>query len=199
MKRDIVAQIVAEKMIRSQLELIGEDPDREGLKGTPERVVRMWDEIFRGYDPAQRPRVSVFTNGMDGLTYDQMVIDEGDFYSHCEHHMVPFFGKYWFGYIPHPKGRIIGLSKVARLVDYHSARLQIQERLVHDIVTDIWNELSKDCAFPPLGMGMIMEGEHLCKTMRGVKKKGKMTTTKLVGAFLGNPVVKSEFLNKCAK
>ena len=193
MKRDIVTQIVAEKMIRSQLELIGEDPDREGLKGTPERVVRMWDEIFRGYDPDQRPRVSVFTNGADGLTYDQMVIDEGDFHSHCEHHMVPFFGKYWFAYVPSKKGNIIGLSKVARIIDYHAAKLQIQERLSSDIVEDLWNELSKD-ATPPLGMCLVMEGEHLCKTMRGVKKQGKMKTSFIKGIF-NEHQVREEFLN----
>jgi len=155
----------------------------------------MWNEIFRGYDPTKRPTVAVFKNGADGLVYDQMVIDTGDFYSHCEHHMVPFFGRYWFGYIPDPKGNIIGLSKVARLVDYHAARLQIQERLVHDIVEDIWQELSKD-AVRPIGMGLIMEGEHLCKSMRGARKKGKMTTTKLKGAFFDNMMVRDEFLRK---
>jgi len=130
----------------------------------------MWKEIFRGYDPKQKPRVAVFKNGSDGLTYNQMIIDTGDFYSHCEHHMVPFFGKYWFAYVPSKDGNIIGLSKVARIVDYHAAKLQIQERLVNNIVTHIWNELSKD-ATEPLGMCLVMEGEHLCKTMRGVKKK----------------------------
>jgi len=186
---------IAENHLKDILNLIGDDSHREGLRGTPERVVKMWTEIFRGYDPKQRPKVSVFKNGSDGIVYDQMIMDTGDFYSHCEHHMVPFFGQYWFGYIPDKKGSIIGLSKVARLVDYHSARLQIQERLVHDIVADIWTELSKDVV-KPIGMGLIMKGEHLCKTMRGVKKKGRMTTIKLMGAFLDNPVVKSEFLSQ---
>jgi len=182
------------KNIVKILEFIGEDPNRDGLKDTPKRVEKMYKEIFRGYDPEQKPVISVFKNGSDGLIYDQMIIDTGDFYSYCEHHMVPFFGQYWFGYIPDAKGNIIGLSKVARIVDYHSARLQIQERLVHDIVEDLWNELSKD-AVRPIGMGLIMKGEHLCKTMRGVKKKGQMTTTKLKGAFLDNMAVKQEFLN----
>jgi len=102
---------------------------------------------------------------------------------------------YWFGYIPDPKGGIIGLSKVARIVDYHSAKLQIQERLVHDIVEHIWEELTKDGMPRPVGMGLVMEGEHLCKTMRGVKKKGGMKTTKLKQAFLDNPIVRTEFLN----
>lgn len=182
-------------LIREMLISIGENPDREGLIDTPKRVVKMWGEIFRGYDKTQRPTVAVFKNGSDGLTYDQMVVDTGDFYSHCEHHMVPFFGQYWFGYIPHPEGNIIGLSKVARLVDYHAAKLQIQERLVHDIVEDIWKTLSSDAA-RPIGMGMVMEAEHLCKTMRGARKKGKMTTTKLKGAFFDNKAVRDEFLQK---
>ena len=183
------------ELVKQLLFHIGEDPERPGLVGTPDRVVRMWGEIFRGYNPEARPKVSCFKNGMDGLVYDQMIIDTGDFYSHCEHHMVPFFGKYWFGYIPHPEGNIIGLSKVARLVDYHAAKLQIQERLVNDVVEDIWNELSRD-AIPPLGMGLVMQGEHLCKTMRGIRKKGTMTTTKLKGVFFDNKAARDEFLSK---
>lgn len=183
-----------EMLIKEILNFIGENPSREGLIGTPGRVVKMWKEIFRGYDPAQKPKMAIFKNGADGLVYDQMVTDTGNFYSHCEHHMVPFFGQYWFGYIPDAKGNIIGLSKVARIVDYHAAKLQIQERLVHDIVEDLWDELSKN-AVRPIGMGLIMKGEHLCKSMRGVKKQGKMTTVKLKGSFLDNPNVKSEFLS----
>lgn len=184
-----------EELVKSILGEIGENPEREGLIDTPKRVVKMWKELFRGYDPSQKPHISVFKNGKDGIVYDQMIIDTGDFYSQCEHHMVPFFGKYWFGYVPDKDGNIIGLSKVARIVDYHSAKLQIQERLVHDIVEDIWSELCKD-SVRPIGMGLIMEAEHLCKTMRGAKKKGKMTTTKLKGAFLDNPAVRAEFLQK---
>lgn len=179
-----------------QLQYIGEDPNRPGLIDTPHRVVKMWKEVFRGYDSELKPKVSIFENGKDGVVYDQMIMDTGDFYSHCEHHMVPFIGKYWFGYIPSPGGGIIGLSKVARLVDYHAARLQIQERLVQDIVEDIWKELS-DGFTPPLGMGLVMEAEHLCKTMRGARKKGKMTTSKLKGVFLSESIVRSEFLNQC--
>jgi GTP cyclohydrolase IA len=186
-----------ELKIKEILHYIGEDPSREGLQGTPERVVRMWKEIFRGYDLKKKPKISVFTNGKDNIIYDQMIIDTGKFYSHCEHHMVPFFGKYWFGYIPSEHGKIIGLSKIARLVDYHSAKLQIQERLVHDIVKDIWDALSEKDIPPPLGMGLIMRGEHLCKTMRGAKKKGLMDTIKLKGVFLEKQIVKEEFLNRC--
>jgi len=183
-----------EKLIKEILIKIGENPDRPGLKDTPARVCKMYKEIFRGYDPLQRPSISVFKNGSDGITYDQMITDTGDFYSYCEHHMVPFFGRYWFGYIPDAAGNIIGLSKVARIVDYYSARLQIQERLVQEIVDDLWMELSKN-AVRPIGMGLVIKGEHLCKTMRGVKKKGEMTTIKLKGAFLDNAIVRHEFLN----
>lgn len=186
---------ISELVVRKILELIGEDPNRIGVRETPTRVVKMWKEIFRGYDTKKRPNIAVFPNGQDGLTYDQMIFDQGDFYSHCEHHMVPFFGQYYFAYIPDKKSNIIGLSKVARLVDYHAAKLQIQERLVHDIVDDIWNLLSTG-AERPIGMGLVMIGEHLCKTMRGAKKKGKMTTIKLKGAFFDNPAVKNEFLQR---
>jgi GTP cyclohydrolase I len=154
----------------------------------------MWDEVFRGYSEKKKPKVTKFLNGQDGLTYDQMIIDSGDFYSHCEHHMVPFFGQYWFGYVPDPQGYLIGLSKVARVVDYHAAKLQVQERLVNNIIEHLWEEMTAGGVPRPLGMGLVMKGEHLCKTMRGAKKKGRMTTTKLKGAFLDNPAVRNEFL-----
>ena len=187
-----------EHLIREMLHAIGEDPDREGLIETPARVVKMWKEIYRGYDPEQRPKASIFSNGKDGIEYDQMIMDEGFFNSHCEHHMVPFFGKYYFAYIPSSKGGIIGLSKVARLIDYHSAKLQIQERLVQDIVNDLWKILSTDFE-APLGMALVMEGEHLCKTMRGVKKQGLMRTVCMKGVFLTNPSAKEEFIQLIKK
>lgn len=182
------------------LKLIGENPDRQGLLDTPNRVAEMYKELFRGYDPTTKPKVSVFNNGCDGVIYDEMITDTGDFYSHCEHHMVPFFGTYWFAYIPDKNGKIIGLSKVARIIDWHCARLQIQERLVHEIVEDLWNELTIHNnpglrTIEPIAMGLVMKGEHLCKTMRGVRKKGEMTTTKLKGAFLTNIAARNEFLS----
>lgn len=182
-----------EENIREIFEFIGEDPNRTGLKGTPDRIVRMFVEIFRGYDKNQKPKITVFPNGQDGITYDSMVVDEGSFYSVCEHHMMPFFGRYWFAYIPNPKGKIIGLSKVARVVDYCSARMQIQERLVQDIVDMIAEAL--DGENPPLGIALIMEGEHLCKSMRGVKKRGTMKSSCLTGIFKEEPSVRSEFMN----
>lgn len=185
-------ETTVEENITRILEYIGEDPTREGLVGTPDRIIRMWGEIFRGYDKGQKPKITTFDNGKDGITYDNMVVDEGDFYSMCEHHMMPFFGKYWFAYIPNPKGRILGISKIGRVVDYCAARMQIQERLVHDIVNMLAKALGD--GNPPLGMALVMRGEHLCKTMRGVKKKGKMMSSYLVGAFKEDAQVRNEFM-----
>lgn len=185
-----------EDIIKEMLIAIGEDPNREGLKDTPKRVVKMWKEIFRGYNDENLPKVTVFDNGKDGIVYDQMIFDTGNFYSHCEHHAVPFYGQYWYAYLIHPKGKLIGLSKVARVVDYFSARLQIQERLTHQIVDYIWNTLcDSDNEYPPIGMGLVIEAEHLCKTMRGVKKKGKMRTAVLKGALKDDDKARSEFLS----
>jgi len=183
----------SEKVIRQLLKEIGENPEREGLQGTPERVVRMWGELFKGYDPQQAPKITTFRNGNDGIIYDQMIVDTGTFHSQCEHHMLPFFGRYWFAYIPHPKGKLLGLSKIARTVDYFSAKLQIQERLVAEIVRYI--EKALDDTYPPLGIALMMQGEHLCKTMRGAKKQGTMTTTRLTGIFIEKQEVRQEFLN----
>lgn len=179
--------------IKALLSLIGDNPERAGLQGTPDRITRMFAEIFRGYDAAQKPRITTFENGKDGIVYDNMVIDEGDFYSMCEHHMMPFFCRYWFAYIPNPNGRILGISKIGRVVDYCAARLQIQERLVHDVVTMLAESLGTEN--PPLGIALIMEGEHLCKSMRGAKKKGKMKSSFLTGIFKTDAQLRNEFLN----
>ena len=184
---------VAEKHIRALLSYIGEDPDRPGLVGTPDRIVRMWEEIYRGYDPAKAPKITTFQNGSDGLVYDNMVVDTGDFYSCCEHHTMPFFGRYWFAYIPNPRGRILGISKIGRVVDYCAARLQVQERLVSDVVKMLSDALGQE--YPPLGIALVMTGEHLCKTMRGAKKKGTMTSSFLTGAFKDEPALRAEFMN----
>lgn len=176
----------AEELIRQELALIGEDPDREGLKETPQRIARMWKEIFRGYDPAQKPKITTFANDMHST---DMVFDTGDYYSMCEHHMMPFFGKYYFAYIPHPDGRILGISKIARVVGYCSARLQLQERLARDIV----NMLNEALGGQQLGMAIVMKGTHLCKTMRGVKSRGQMTVSYLSGIYKENDDARREF------
>lgn len=180
-----------EDAIRVILYEIGEDPQRAGLLGTPDRIARMYKELFRGYTPEAYPKITTFDNGRDGITYDSMITDSGKFYSMCEHHMMPFFGRYVFAYIPHPKGKILGLSKIGRLIDYHSARLQIQERLVSDIVTDVEQILGTE--YPALGIALYMEGEHLCKTMRGPKKEGKMSCAYLTGIFKEDEATRAEF------
>lgn len=182
-----------ENCIREMLSMIGEDCHREGIVGTPERIARMFQEIFRGYDHEQKPKITTFENGKDGIVYDNMVVDEGDFYSMCEHHMMPFFGRYWFAYIPNPKGKILGISKIGRVVDYCSAKLQIQERLVHEIVDMLSDALGSEN--PPLGIALVMEGEHLCKTMRGAKKKGVMKSSYLTGIFKTDAQLRNEFLS----
>lgn len=182
-----------EDHIRRIFEYIGEDPNRSGLLGTPDRIVRMWKEIYRGYDPKQKPKITVFDNGKDGIVYDSMVIDSGDFVSNCEHHCVWFWGKYYFAYIPNPKGKILGISKIGRVVDYCGARLQIQERLVHDIVEMLKEALGTE--YPPLGMALVMKGHHSCKEFRGVKKKGVMTSSFLDGEFKTNTDLRAEFMS----
>lgn len=185
MKRDISRE-EAEKAIKTLLSYIGENPDREGLKETPDRIIRMWDEIFRGYDPNKKPKITTFGNE-DNST--DMVFDSGDYYSMCEHHVLPFFGKYYFAYIPSPDGRILGISKVARVVGYCAARLQLQERLAIDIVKTLDDALGGTA----LGFAIVMKGQHLCKTMRGVRNNGKMTVSHFTGLFKDDPDKRNEF------
>ena len=123
-----------EQLWKQLLIEIGENPDRPGLKDTPTRIAKMYKEIYRGYNKEKEPKVTVFPNGTDGVKYTQMIIDTGDFYSQCEHHNQPFFGNYWFAYIPDSDGNILGISKVARFVDYFSAKMQIHERFTKEIV-----------------------------------------------------------------
>lgn len=182
-----------EQCIRDILEYLGEDPNRPGLQGTPDRIVRMWGEIFRGYDPEKKPTITTFPNGEDGIVFDNLVVDEGPFYSECEHHMMPFHGKYWFGYIPNPKGRILGISKIGRVVDYCAARLQLQERLTREVVEMLEEALGTE--YPPLGMALVMKGTHLCKTMRGSRKEGTMTSYYMTGVFRTDKELRDEFLN----
>lgn len=175
-----------EKAWKSILAEIGENPEREGLLETPKRIAKMYKEIFRGYDLEQAPNITTFENGHDGIIYDNMIIDTGDFYSMCEHHCAPFFGQYFFGYIPDKK--IVGLSKIARLVDYYGARMQVQERLGKNVVDYLQNILQ------PKGMILILKAKHTCKSMRGVKKDGIMTTAIVTGIFQDDLNARQEFL-----
>ena len=193
----MISEAEAKQNIRELLEFIGDDPDRVGLKDTPERMLRMFAEMFRGYDPAQKPQITTFPNGLDGIIYDNMVVDSGTFYSVCEHHCRTYFWDYWFAYLPNPKGRILGLSKIGRVVDYCASRLQVQERLVHDVVEMLTEALGEEN--PPLGMALMMRGRHMCKESRGARKSGEMTTTCLTGAFRKSDRVRAEFLSYVGK
>lgn len=174
------------RALRTIIRYIGEDPDREGLKGTPDRIIRMWREIFRGYDPVQKPKITTFANDEQS---EDIVFDSGDYYSMCEHHILPFFGRYYFAYIPRKDGRILGISKVARIVGYCAARLQLQERLARQIVQMLSDALDNRI----LGMALVMKGQHLCKSMRGVKNPGKMTVSCLTGIFRDDAMLRKEF------
>lgn len=174
-------------IVTNILDAIGEDSKREGLKDTPVRVLKMWGEIFKGYDIEQKPKITIFPNNGDGIHYDQMILDSGHGFSMCEHHMMPFEFSYSFGYIPDKK--VLGLSKVARIVDYYAAKLQVQERLVKEIIDELEKQLE------PKAIGLVLNGRHLCKAMRGVKKEGNMITSDLRGAFRNEPETRAEFLS----
>ena len=170
--------------VRGLLRHIGEDPDREGLRNTPRRVIAAMQEHFRGYleDPADYLS-RTFT---DSEGYRELVlVSDIELYSHCEHHMVPFVGKAHVAYIP--DGRMVGLSKLARVVDVFAKRLQVQERLTAQIANAIHETLK------PQGTAVILQCQHFCMCYRGVKKPGAWTTTsKLHGSFMKNPATRSE-------
>lgn len=173
--------------MRTLLEAIGEDPEREGLKETPDRIMRMWKEIFRGYEPEMKPAITTFKNRN---REEEMVCDAGEYYSMCEHHVLPFFGRYFFAYLPDPDGRILGISKVARVVSYCASRLQLQERLAEDII----NMLSQALDGKARGFAILLRGKHLCKSMRGVRNNGEMSVTLYTGEFKKNRQLRLEFL-----
>jgi GTP cyclohydrolase I len=174
-----------EHHVREILRLIGEDVDREGLLETPARVTRMYEEIFSGYDAD--------VEDVLGVTFDErheelVIIKDIVYYSQCEHHMAPFFGKIHIGYLP--SGKVAGLSKFARLVDSVTRKLQVQERITSELA-DIVEDVLK-----PHGVMVVVEGEHLCMCARGVKKYGSKTVTSGVrGNFRSDSTLRSEFLS----
>jgi GTP cyclohydrolase I len=171
--------------VREILQEIGEDPEREGLLRTPERMHRMWVELTCGYrvDPDRLINGAVFDVG-----YSEMVVIKGiPFYSLCEHHMLPFFGTASVGYLP--RGRVIGLSKVPRVVEMYARRLQVQERMTQQIADFLQQRLN------PYGVGVVIEAEHLCLAMRGVQKGGAtMVTSSVLGAFRTTKETRDEFM-----
>lgn len=176
-----------EGLIRGLLTMVGEDPTREGLKETPARVIKAWKHWCQGYHQDPAAVLKTFEDGAEGC--DEMVIVKNiEFYSHCEHHMAPFFGVAHVAYIP--DGRVVGLSKLARVVDIFSQRLQVQERLTNQVADTIDHELS------PIGVGVVMEAKHFCMCSRGVNKQGSTTiTSALRGAIKDKPAARSEFLS----
>ncbi len=175
-----------ELIFKQLLHYIGEDTSREGLVETPKRMAKAWKEITCGYD--QDPADYFKTFSEDAEDYDQMILlDPIPYYSTCEHHLLPFFGHAYIGYIPDKT--FAGISKFARVVETFSKRLQIQERMTEQIASAINEGVS------PLGVGVIIRGEHLCMSMRGVKSPGVVTTTSsMKGVFLNDAKARNEFL-----
>lgn len=171
--------------IKEQLKYIGEDPEREGLVGTPDRIVRAWKELFAGY--SQDPKDLFTTFQPDG--YNQIVLlKDIELFSMCEHHLLPFFGKAHVAYIP--GNRVIGISKLARLVDVYARRAQIQERIGEQVTTALMEHLK------PQGAACIIEAVHLCMRMRGCSKQhATMKTSSLKGVFIKNLDARTELLS----
>lgn len=169
---------------------VGEDPEREGLRNTPDRVSRMYAELLSGYsaDPAK-----IINGALFHINYDEMVlVRDIEFYSLCEHHMLPFLGRAHVAYLP--AGKVLGLSKIPRIVDMYARRLQVQERMTRQIADFLQQTLE------PQGVAVVVEAMHLCSMMRGVKKHdARMTTSAMHGAFRANLATRQEFLENIAR
>jgi len=179
-----------ERAVAQLLTSLGERPEREGLKNTPRRVARMFAELTSGYhaDPQRIVNGAVFN-----ITYDEMVIVRDiEFYSLCEHHLLPFLGRAHVAYMP--AGKVIGLSKIPRIVDLYARRLQVQERMTRQIADQLQQLLE------PTGVAVVVEGLHLCTMMRGVRKHGaRMTTSAMHGSFRTNLATRQEFLDNIGR
>lgn len=175
----------AEEAVRTMLRYIGEDPSREGLVETPRRVVKSWGRIFGGYDEDPRKHLKVFT---DGACDEMVVLKDVEFYSSCEHHLIPFYGKATIAYIPN--GKVIGVSKLARIMEVFARRAQIQERVGQEITNFLMTELGAK------GAACVIEARHLCMAARGVEKQNSlMVTSSLKGVFKEHPETRMEFMN----
>jgi len=186
----IIDEPSAEQAVTQLLKALGEDTQREGLQATPRRVARMFGELLSGYqmDPQTMVNGALFE-----IRYDEMVIVRDiEFYSLCEHHMLPFIGRAHVAYIP--AGKVLGLSKIPRVVDMYARRLQVQERMTRQIA-DFIKDLLK-----PQGVAVVIEAMHLCSMMRGVKKHdARMTTSAMHGAFRSNLATRQEFLDNISR
>jgi GTP cyclohydrolase I len=172
--------------IKAMIAYIGDDPDREGLIDTPERVIKSWEKLYSGYD--YNVNVADLFKTFTNDCYDQMVLlKDIEFYSTCEHHMLPFFGKAHVAYIPGKM--IVGISKLARLLEIYTRRLQIQERIGHQVTNALTAYLA------PLGAACIIEAKHFCMTARGIQKQNSiMITSSLTGVFLDKPEAREELM-----
>lgn len=174
-----------EPLVKSLLEALGEDPRREGLQRTPMRVAKSWQFLTKGY--GENPTEAIGKGVFSAETEEMVVVRDIDFFSQCEHHLLPFFGRVHIAYLPDKK--IIGLSKLPRLVEIFSRRLQVQERMTDEIAKTIQEVLQ------PRGVGVVVEAQHLCMMMRGVQKINSITTTSaMLGAFRTQMETRTEFL-----
>lgn len=175
-----------EEAIKTIIRWSGDDPARDGLTDTPSRVAKAYEEYFRGY--ADDPEAILQKTFEEIEGYDEMIVLRGiRFESHCEHHMAPIIGRAWVAYIP--DGRVVGISKLARVVDAYAKRLQIQEKMTAQIANTIQDILQ------PQGVAVVLKAEHHCMTTRGVHKPGTdMVTSRMLGAFRDNPITRQEFL-----
>ena len=182
---DDLEKAAVEEAVRIILENVGEDPDREGLQRTPHRVAKMYDEILAGYDVDP---VKLVNGALFDVEYDEMIIVKDiEYFSMCEHHMLPFYGRAHVAYIPGEK--IIGLSKIPRIVEMFARRLQVQERMTRQIAELL------DEVLQPQGVAVVVEGSHMCSMMRGVKKEHpRMVTSTMLGSFKENPMTRNEFM-----
>lgn len=176
----------AEQAVRTLIQWAGDDPDREGLLDTPARVVRAYEEFFAGYDADPTGILERTFSEVEG--YDEMIVmNDIRFESHCEHHMAPIIGKAHIGYIP--DRRVVGISKLARLVEVYAKRLQIQEKMTVQIADTLHDVLR------PLGVGVVIEASHQCMTTRGIHKPGaSLVTSRMLGSFRKDPSTRREFL-----
>ena len=174
-----------ERITKQLLEDIGEDPNREGLLKTPSRVAKAWQFFSKGYTQSIDELINNAIFNEDAK--DMVIVRDIEFFSLCEHHLIPFFGKAHVGYIPN--GKVIGLSKIPRIIDMFSRRLQVQERLTHQVADALKNVLN------PKGVAVVMEGRHMCMQMRGVEKQNSFTSTSAMsGQFKKSSETRSEFL-----
>ena len=175
-----------EQIIRKLLKEIGENPDREGLVRTPSRVAKSWEFFSKGYNQNLEDIINNAIFEEDAK--DMVIVRDVEFFSLCEHHLLPFFGKAHVGYIPN--GKVIGLSKIPRIIDMFSRRLQVQERLTHQVAEALQDVLN------PIGVAVVMEGRHMCMQMRGVEKQNSFASTSaMLGQFRKSSETRSEFLS----